>query len=1299
MHEPVVQETNYFTGRYINQLLYGCQDPNCITPTCFSYRRRVTDGPLRKLTELSARTVACYLASQENPENGLCRNEPAIRSDFHAPGGSRKSNKRPSRARSPDDRVASEAASSTSMAEQGENGRNGGSLSSSIEDQASQNRSTTTEFADILSPPTSGEKRGEVMGERRAQNMKDPKSFTQNLFDTLSLRMVEWLPLRRPPEDLDSVSNGMRTRSRQGNTDNSSFSDSQTASTSKRRSNTHKPYSSNGVSQSKSQNTPSLNTSCQPASLELKLPGPPVKRLSLGELEPKRQTPRTSLEEKARPDRGPVRKLSLNTHTSGNNGLKGLQSPPALKHRAQKHRHLNNETNGARQTEQKKHRRVSWDGSKLLKQSQRKENQRESQPSRLEAPQQPPQNHDLRQKPGIFQNKEVEDSVQLAQSLSHLSKDIIDGLGQMMFESDEDVEHWKDEMAAMETLGKLELCDWKFSTPIQQQAFTFISQSMFYVLSDPDQLLQSFQKDRIETAEGGPSKTIPSLDMEQLGDSFRNLYLLCPWPAAMHNLWVGLERLFIPPPELSPSMRHQRRTARSKSSDSGSNYSSQSDASTAGYVSDQDAAYIVTITLFALISSVPRLKPKTWQTIRQIRASGAALPDADIRKQSHITAKLLVDVTDKFEHDLALRLVNRLVRAIAARLAFHEISKARSLRIQDPEKQGNTSTMDLVLENLRRYHTLSESNSHHSVHFSDPHGAPSASALAVEWLRTLLLKEWDGKPETTKSGPVGGAIQILASMYKDRARLGLLPEDFHTSFLSERLDPMETPVEWLEVTPNNKTIHLLSYSFLFPPSALVTYFRALNYATMSKSYESAMTASRHVTQTAFSQTIPVYDDVSLLARLKTSMSTYLVLSVRREDVLADALDQLWRREKRELMRPLKVQMGMQEGEEGIDHGGVQQEFFRVVMAEALDPSFGLFTTDARTRISWFQPCSLEPLYKFELLGLLTSLAIYNGLTLPVNFPIALYRKLLGLKVKKLDHIRVGWEDLAKGLDDLLSWDDGDVGDIFMRTYEFSFEAFGSIVAVNMESVGRDDEWPITERDPAIERAQNGHSTHAAFASTSRRGSGASRRASMLRSSSNATLPETRNSLPSGILKGTESRAKKAPVATAPAEEASLVTNDNRQQFVKDYIFWLTDKSIWPQYEAFARGFYTCLDPTALSIFTPEALKAVVEGIQEFDISELENHARYDGGFEPTQRVIKDFWDVVRQFPQEKKAQLLEFVTASDRVPVNGIESIMFVIQKNGVGDDVSILFLTPSFCYPHFQANANTFLYSVFQPV
>jgi hypothetical protein len=50
----------------------------------------------------------------------------------------------------------------------------------------------------------------------------------------------------------------------------------------------------------------------------------------------------------------------------------------------------------------------------------------------------------------------------------------------------------------------------------------------------------------------------------------------------------------------------------------------------------------------------------------------------------------------------------------------------------------------------------------------------------------------------------------------------------------------------------------------------------------------------------------------------------------------------------------------------------------------------MFTTDPITGLSYFRPGSLQPLYMFELFGLLVALAAYNGITIPVRFPLALY---------------------------------------------------------------------------------------------------------------------------------------------------------------------------------------------------------------------------------------------------------------------------------------------------------------------
>ncbi|PGH14304.1 hypothetical protein AJ79_03126 [Helicocarpus griseus UAMH5409] len=1247
------RDFNLLVKRYKNQLLYGCQNPYCTTPTCFSYRRRVAEAPLRRFTELSARTVACYLASQDNPERGLCRNTPAANTDFLSASGSGRRRRRSYEASQQNVKFFSDVQNYSDAEAKGAPGSPTREAPHEVDEpqRADDGVSSKSVGGEVKSDPQGDESKS-------PPKLKDPKSFTQNLFDTLSLRMVEWLPLRRSPEAFDTVS----SCSSDDGSPTSKSSEIETPARVTGHSNEPKRTArqKSTVSQSNIKPRPSSITSStpnlQPTAVEVKIPGQPVKRLSFADIEHRKQPQRGFTEDRIRSEHKPARKNS-SQNTPSNTTSRAQQSPPPLKHRPQKHRHGNSDLNDPYWSDEARHRRVSWDGSRRTRKSEHTESDNNRVSIDYSVQQPPSSATQAPETPTVDSLKSKKQlNHQQVETLSHLSKPIVAGLEALMFENDEDREKWKDEMTELESRGYSEPWDWQYATPRQREAFPFIAQSVFYVLSDPTQLLRSFRRDSTSSTNSDAGENTGSLDTAQLEDSFRALYRICPWETTLHSLWVSLEKLFIPPREFTlpgSQMRPVRCSGPSGHISKRGLPSPYNVDSSQGYVSDTDAAYISVISLFALASSIPPTSPRTWEAVRHVRASGTVLPDAQMRKHSQSTRRSLATIAERFEHDLALRLVNRLARAVSARFAFHEISKTRTTSFLDIERQEKHNFMELFLRN-----------------FADCSSASPASLLddrptnshmvAVEWLRSLLLKEWDGKPEMPKSGAAGGALQLLALMYNERSRLGLQPEDFHTSFLSERLDPTEMPVEWLGIVPNNRTVHLLSYPFLFPPSALVIYFRTINYSAMTKSYEAAMTTSRHVTQPAFSSIIPLDDDVSLLARLKTSISTYLVLVVRRNNVLTDALDQLWRREKRELMRPLKVQMGMDEGEEGIDHGGVQQEFFRVALGEALDPSYGMFTMDMRSRISWFQPCSMEPLYKFELLGLLTSLAVYNGLTLPVNFPAALYKKLLGLKVKSLDDIRVGWPDLAKGLGELLTWDDGDVGDVFMRTYEFSFEAFGSFHNVDMERVSRNEPWPAPER-PAWERRNCGSYSRQFSSRKGSRASHSDNSESMLRDTTDEgpVLP--------GILKGSSSRAYK-PTPPSPPPEAALVTNANRERFVKDYIFWLTDKSVRPQYEAFARGFYTCLDRTALSIFTPEALKTVVEGISEIDIDELEHHARYEGGFEPDQRIICDFWDIVKRYSQTRKRQLLEFVTASDRVPVNGISSIMFVIQRNGTDD-------------------------------
>ena len=332
----------------------------------------------------------------------------------------------------------------------------------------------------------------------------------------------------------------------------------------------------------------------------------------------------------------------------------------------------------------------------------------------------------------------------------------------------------------------------------------------------------------------------------------------------------------------------------------------------------------------------------------------------------------------------------------------------------------------------------------------------------------------------------------------------------------------------------------------------------------------------------------------------------------------------------------------------------------------------MFTVDPQTRMTWFQPASLEPDWKFEMLGILFSLAVYNGITLPVTFPLALYHGLLSPShpclgpnyPNKTDFIRDAWPTLAKSLDELLSWEDGDVADVFLRSYSFSFEAFGRMFDVDMQAF---------DKPPSGEPAPWPADYEGKFGEPALESFGPIWPLNTQRPDLSSPAWERPKPAPTETAEEGPSTSK-----TKSVEETPLVTNANREQFVEDYIFWLTFKSVAPQLVAFRNGFKACLHPKSLYLFDTISLKALVEGTQEISITALKPATRYEEGYSASHTTIVDFWSIVEKYGQEDRKRLLEFVTASERIPITGFESMNFVIMRNG-GDTENLP--TSSTCF------------------
>lgn len=137
------------------------------------------------------------------------------------------------------------------------------------------------------------------------------------------------------------------------------------------------------------------------------------------------------------------------------------------------------------------------------------------------------------------------------------------------------------------------------------------------------------------------------------------------------------------------------------------------------------------------------------------------------------------------------------------------------------------------------------------------------------------------------------------------------------------------------------------------------------------------------------------------------------------------------------------------------------------------------------------------------------------------------------------------------------------------------------------------------------------------------------------------------------------------VPLCPGGETTVVTEDNRREFVELYVDWWLNRSIERQFEAFAKGFLMLCGGPALQLFSATELERLVCGSPCLDFDALVSSARYEGGYHPEHRVVQWLWQVVAGLNADEKKLFLKFFTGSDRAPIGGLANLRIVIQRDG----------------------------------
>ncbi|KAL3876572.1 hypothetical protein ACJMK2_034407 [Sinanodonta woodiana] len=124
----------------------------------------------------------------------------------------------------------------------------------------------------------------------------------------------------------------------------------------------------------------------------------------------------------------------------------------------------------------------------------------------------------------------------------------------------------------------------------------------------------------------------------------------------------------------------------------------------------------------------------------------------------------------------------------------------------------------------------------------------------------------------------------------------------------------------------------------------------------------------------------------------------------------------------------------------------------------------------------------------------------------------------------------------------------------------------------------------------------------------------------------------------------------------PGGENNKVTEENKKEYVKLYVQWRFMRGIEAQFLALQKGFNEIIPQHLLRPFDERELELMIGGLGKIDIDDWKLHTRLKH-CTPDSNIVKWFWRSVEGFDDEARARLLQFVTGSSRVPLQGFKAL------------------------------------------
>uniref|UniRef100_A0A3Q2P9W5 HECT-type E3 ubiquitin transferase n=1 Tax=Fundulus heteroclitus TaxID=8078 RepID=A0A3Q2P9W5_FUNHE len=117
-----------------------------------------------------------------------------------------------------------------------------------------------------------------------------------------------------------------------------------------------------------------------------------------------------------------------------------------------------------------------------------------------------------------------------------------------------------------------------------------------------------------------------------------------------------------------------------------------------------------------------------------------------------------------------------------------------------------------------------------------------------------------------------------------------------------------------------------------------------------------------------------------------------------------------------------------------------------------------------------------------------------------------------------------------------------------------------------------------------------------------------------------------------------------------------VTEENKKEYVRLYVNWRFMRGIEAQFLALQKGFSELIPQHLLKPFDHKELELIIGGLGKIDLGDWKANTRLKHCTGES-NVVRWFWQAVEAFTEERRGRLLQFVTGSTRVPLQGFKAL------------------------------------------